>query len=74
MASFSKASVANAGPGSGGFLLDLLAKLPLPAGWNISLPFALAVALGGWTIALLVMVLTKGRLGYRMLAPTPPDP
>src|SRR5262249_42031696 len=58
---------ANAGPGSGGFLTELLARVPVPSRWSLHLniPFELVIALGGWTVAFLVLVLTKGRLAYR---------
>ena len=57
---------ANAGPGSGGFLNDLVHRIPTMGGrgGSISISFALLVAIGGWIAALLVIALTRGRLGY----------
>lgn len=55
----------NSPPGAGGFLNDLIGRIPARAGGgNISLSFYLVIAIGGWIAALLVMVLTRGRLGY----------
>jgi membrane protease YdiL (CAAX protease family) len=56
---------ANAQPGSGGFLLRFLAKIPGHAHFHLSVPFDLLITLGGWTVALLVIAMTKGSLGYR---------
>jgi membrane protease YdiL (CAAX protease family) len=53
-------------PGSGGFMPAAIGKIANATGWNphVNLSFELLVALGGWTVALLVLALTKGRLGY----------
>ena len=57
---------AHAQPGTGGFLNDLAGRIHAPAGGgSISLSFYLLVAIGGWIAALLVVALTRGRLGYR---------
>jgi membrane protease YdiL (CAAX protease family) len=55
---------ANAGPGSGGFLIPLLDRAPVPAGLSGHLPFTLVLALGGWVVAFFVLLFTKGSLGY----------
>jgi membrane protease YdiL (CAAX protease family) len=56
---------AKAQPGAGGFLNDLARRLPASAGGgNISLSFYSLIAIGGWIAALLVVALTRGRLGY----------
>ncbi len=50
----------NVEPGSGGFLKPLAGILHV----NIQMSFALLVALGGWLVASLVVIVTKGSLGY----------
>ena len=45
---------------------DLIRNMSVPAGWdkNISLSFYTLIAIGAWSAAVLVMLSTKGRLGY----------
>jgi CAAX protease family protein len=57
---------AGANPGSGGFIPAVVGYLSRVAGihLNVSLSFGELVALGAWTGALVVIAVTKGRLGY----------
>lgn len=61
----------NTQPGSGGFLFRLLPKIPVRGHLHLHINFELVIALSGWTVALLVMILTKGRLAYDARAGAP---
>lgn len=55
----------DAQPGQGGFLVALLNHLPAPAGGrSLHMRFELLLAVGGLLVALPIVALTKGRLGY----------
>jgi uncharacterized protein len=53
-------------PGNGGFLNDIVRLILVPLGWNgnINISFYTLIALGAWVAAGLLLLFTKGRLGY----------
>lgn len=51
-------------PGTGGFLTDVLGKVSERLHFSANISFSIVIAVCAWIVAILLLVGTKGNLGY----------